>query len=63
MAENEQRKQHNKETKRAAETLTEISEEWKSMERKTFEQRQMAEKFYETHLMKLITADFIKRNE
>lgn len=43
--------------------LLQKTQEWMQLERKTFEQRQIAEKFYENHLMKLIEEDFIERNK
>lgn len=39
------------------------TKEWMQLERKTFEQRQLAEEFYENHLMELIEEDFIVRNK
>lgn len=43
--------------------LAEKTQEWKQLERKTFEQRQIADEFYERNLMKLIEEDFIDRNK
>lgn len=43
--------------------LAEKTREWKQLERKTFEQRQIADEFYERNLMKLIEEDFIARNK
>lgn len=43
--------------------LLEVSEKWKGMERKTFAQREKAEAFYETHVMKLVEKDFVRRNK
>ncbi|MCI8928999.1 MAG: TIGR02710 family CRISPR-associated protein [Lachnospiraceae bacterium] len=43
--------------------LAEKTQEWKQLERKTFEQRQIADEFYERNLMKLIEEDFIGRNK
>lgn len=43
--------------------LEEKAREWKQLERKTFEQRQIADEFYERNLMKLIEEDFIERNK
>lgn len=43
--------------------LAEKTKEWKQLERKTFKQRQIADEFYETNLMKLIEEDFIARNK
>ena len=37
--------------------LEEKAREWKQLERKTFEQRQIADEFYERNLMKLIEGD------
>lgn len=39
------------------------TEEWKSLERTTFKQREVAEQFYEKQLMKLITKEFVKNNK
>lgn len=39
--------------------LAEKTQEWKQLERKTFEQRQIADEFYERNLMKLIEEDFV----
>ena len=43
--------------------LTEITAQWKALERKTDEQRQYADEFYDQNLMGLIERDFIERNE
>ena len=43
--------------------LKEMTNEWMQLERKTLEQRQIAEKFYDDNLMKLIEKDFIQRNQ
>lgn len=43
--------------------LSTITEEWMKLERKTMEQRKLADEFYDQHLMKLIEADFIERNK
>ena len=43
--------------------LREKTEEWKQLERKTLEQRKLAETFYDENLMDLITEDFIERNK
>ncbi len=43
--------------------LLEVSEKWKGMERKPFAQREKAEAFYETHVMKLVEKDFVRRNK
>ena len=43
--------------------LSTITEEWMKLERKTMEQRKLADEFYDQHLMKLIEADFIERNQ
>lgn len=43
--------------------LAEKTQEWKQLERKTFEQRQIADEFYERNLMKLIEEEFIGRNK
>lgn len=42
--------------------LLQKTQEWMQLERKTLEQRKLAEEFYETQLMKLIEEDFIERN-
>jgi len=42
--------------------LKTMTEEWMALERKTLEQRQKAEAFYEDKLMSLITEDYIDRN-
>lgn len=39
--------------------LITMTEKWKSLERKTVKQREKAENFYETKLMKLIEEEFI----
>ena len=44
-------------------SLSTLTEQWKSLERKTLEQRKKAESFYETKLMTPITEDFIERNK
>lgn len=44
-------------------SLAEKTQEWKQLERKTFEQRKLADEFYEQNLMELIEADFIERNK
>lgn len=43
-------------------TLLKKTQEWMQLERKTLEQRQKADEFYESNLMKLIEEDFIVRN-
>lgn len=45
------------------ENLLQKTQEWMQLERKTLEQRQQAEEFYENNLMKLIEEDFIVRNK
>ena len=45
------------------ENLLQKTQEWMQLERKTLEQRQQAEVFYENNLMKLIEEDFIVRNK
>ena len=42
--------------------LINMTEKWKSLERKTEKQREKAETFYETKLMKLIEEEFILNN-
>lgn len=42
--------------------LMTMTEKWKSLERKTMKQREKAEHFYETKLMKLIEEEFIRNN-
>ncbi len=42
--------------------LLQKTQEWMQLERKTIEQRKLAEEFYETQLMELIEEDFIERN-
>ena len=42
--------------------LSKITREWMELERKTLEQRKLADEFYDQHLMKLIEKDFIERN-
>lgn len=44
------------------EVLLEKTEEWKALERKTDQQRKIAEAFYEEKLMKLIEESFIENN-
>ena len=45
-----------------AKYIYERGEKWKSLERKTVKQREKAENFYETKLMKLIEEEFIANN-
>ena len=42
--------------------LQERTEQWMQLERKTMEQRKLADQFYDTNMMKLIEEDFIERN-
>ena len=42
--------------------LQEKTEQWMQLERKTLEQRKLAEQFYDSNMMKLIEEDFINRN-
>lgn len=42
--------------------LHNMTEKWKALERKTVKQREKAETFYETKLMKLIEREFIQNN-
>lgn len=44
-------------------TLTEKTNEWMQLERKTMEQRKKAAMFYDENLMDLIVEDFIERNK
>ena len=39
-----------------------MTEKWKALERKTDKQREKAENFYETKLMKLIEEEFVTNN-
>ncbi|MBQ7724404.1 MAG: TIGR02710 family CRISPR-associated protein [Lachnospiraceae bacterium] len=43
--------------------LMEKTREWMELERKTQKQREKAEEYYDTNLMKLIEEDFIERNK
>lgn len=43
--------------------LISMTEKWKALERKTEKQREKAENFYETKLMKLIEEEFIANNQ
>lgn len=47
----------------SAEIMHEMTEKWKRMERKTFEQREKAEEYYEKNLMKPIEQNFVARNK
>lgn len=42
--------------------LQEKTQEWMELERKTLEQRKLAEEFYDKNLMRLIKEDFLERN-
>ena len=42
--------------------LEKVTQEWMQLERKTFEQRKLAEEFYDSNLMTLIEEDYVKRN-
>lgn len=42
--------------------LEKVTQEWMQLERKTFEQRKLAEEFYDSNLMMLIEEDYVKRN-
>ena len=42
--------------------LITMTEKWKALERKTDKQREKAENFYETKLMKLIEEEFVTNN-
>lgn len=43
--------------------LKKATKEWMELERVTLEQRKVAEKFYDEHLMKLIEKEFVKNNK
>lgn len=43
--------------------LNRLTEQWKQMERKTEQQRRLADAFYETDMMQLIEEDFLARNQ
>ena len=43
--------------------LKKNTEKWKGLERKTLEQRRVADEFYDKNLMRLIEKDFVDRNE
>ncbi len=43
--------------------LQKMTKEWMQLERKTLEQRRLAEEFYEMNLMELIEKDYIRRNK
>ena len=45
------------------ENLIKKTEEWMHLERKTLEQRKVAEEFYYQNLMSLIEFDYIQRNK
>lgn len=42
--------------------LQKVTKEWMRLERKTLEQRQEADRYYDEHLMDLIKEDYIERN-
>ncbi|MCD8109608.1 MAG: hypothetical protein LUE14_05855 [Clostridiales bacterium] len=42
--------------------LITMTEKWKALERKTEKQREKAETFYDTKLMKLVENEFIENN-
>lgn len=42
--------------------LKDKTKEWMSLERATLKQREIAEQYYETELMKLIEKEFIEKN-
>ncbi len=44
-------------------SLREKTQEWMQLERKTIEQRKLAETFYDENLMDLIVEDFVERNQ
>ena len=43
--------------------LREMTEQWMQLERKTLEQRKLADQFYDNNLMKLIEEDYCERNK
>lgn len=43
--------------------LQKKTQEWMQLERKTLEQRRMADEFYETNLMDLIEKEYVRRNK
>lgn len=43
-------------------TLHELTEKWMAMERKTFQQREKAERYYEKYLMQPIIENYKERN-
>ncbi len=43
--------------------LQQKTQEWMRLERRTLQQRKQADEFYETNLMELIEADYVKRNK
>lgn len=49
--------------KKKEKSLRELTEIWMTMERKTFQQREKAERFYEQNMMQLIVEDYKNRNE
>ncbi len=51
------------EDKNMSKRLKQITKEWMELERRTFEQRAIADRFYDEHLMSLIEGDFIRRNK
>lgn len=48
--------------KKMEKSLQELTEIWMAMERKTFQQREKAERFYEQNMMRLIVEDYKSRN-
>lgn len=49
--------------KKEEKSLQELTEIWMSMERKTFPQREKAERFYEKNMLRLIVENYKNRNE
>ena len=43
--------------------LQDKTKQWMGLERATFEQRAVAEQYYETELMQLIVKEFIRSNK
>ena len=43
--------------------LQDKTKQWMGLERATFEQRAVAEQYYETELMQLIVKEFIRNNK
>lgn len=60
---NNMKKTEDKETKATKKSLSELAEHWKQLERKTVEQRQKADIYYENILMEPIIQTFIENNK